>query len=124
MLTYGLEPKVTADHGDDEDFRSLLVDVRKFVMPDEPAFFYRIANELQTRLTDVALRNLSTADRSTCGRSPGGRGMPFELGTGRSSHGKGCLNIYAYGGVFHGDPAREAEWNLSTPWTKRCTERR
>ncbi len=35
------------------------------------------------------------------------------------------FNVYAYGGVFHDDPARKAEWtSLDAFLTERCTERR
>ena len=109
VFTPDSEPNVEADHGDDEDFRSLLVHVRKFVMNDEPACFYRVANELQTRLTDVALRNLSTANRNAWKKS-WGPGDALRDGNWAFITRERMFNVYAYGGVFHDDPARKAEW--------------
>lgn len=59
----GEEIKVTADFGDHDLVRSLLIDVRQVLSDKEDVFFYRIAHIMELALVDDELRQLNRRNR-------------------------------------------------------------
>ncbi|MCA1603031.1 MAG: hypothetical protein LC776_15820, partial [Acidobacteria bacterium] len=61
-LLEGDEMAVTTDSGDEEDVRSLLLEVRKFLSNDDTSFG-RVANILERLLTDEGLKQANRRNR-------------------------------------------------------------
>jgi len=101
---------VTADHGDDEDFRSLMLDFRKFTLNDEAASFNAVANVLHKRLTDDALRDAAVHNRATWKEAMEGNGVLRDE-CGAPVRAERMFHLLTYGGMFHDNLGLIAEWD-------------
>jgi hypothetical protein len=117
-VTYSVEQggpeTVTADHGDDEDFRSLMLDVRKFVLNDEAASFNAVANVLHTKLTDDDLRDAAAHNRAAWNEAMRGNGV-LHGDDGAPIRADRMFQVVTYGGMFHDDLELIAEWDGLDP---------
>ena len=59
----------TTDQGDEDDLRSLMIDMRMFLSPNEDVSFTRISNQLERQLNDDELRDANRANRSSWKRA-------------------------------------------------------
>ena len=94
---------VTNELGDREDARSVIVAVRQLILEKEPTHFYSIANIVERTVRDDQLRDANRTNRESWKRVM--RGSMGLVVNGESFQGLGFFNLYAYGGVFHSDPA-------------------
>jgi hypothetical protein len=108
-VTQGGPETVTANHGDEEDFRSLMLDMRKLVLQEEAANFNAIANLLYTRLTLDELRNAAVANRAAWNSAMQGRGALHDDHH-QPIRSDRMFEVIAYGGMFHDNPDRIADW--------------
>jgi hypothetical protein len=114
----GIDKAVTfeADLGDEEDIRSLLLDIRKLLASGEVVHFPAIANLLETRLTDDDLRADARVNRESWKRSlKGGFGLVLN-GTGYDA--EAMFNLLANGAIFHSDPDKVAEYERLDEMTR------
>lgn len=109
VVAEGEKPEVEIDSGDEEDFRSLLMDVRKFTMQDATNFA-ALANQLVNRLNDPSLREAAKQNQKAWKDVQKGRGM-LTSSDGQNVRADHMFEVVAYGGMFHHDPTKVAEWN-------------
>ena len=109
-VTQGGAESVTADHGDEEDFRSLMLDMRKFVLQEEAANFNAVANLLYMRLTDDALRDAAVKNRAAWDNAMQGDGVLHDENR-QPIRADRMLEVVTYGGMFHDNPDRIADWD-------------
>lgn len=108
-VTSGGPEVVTADHGDEEDFRSLTLDIRKFVLQEGAANFNATANLLYQRLTDDELREASVKNRALWDRAMQGDGVLHDENR-QPIRADRMFDVVTYGGMFHDNADRVAEW--------------
>lgn len=108
-MTKGGPETVTANHGDEEDFRSLMLDVRKFVLQEEAANFKAVANLLYMRLTDDDLRDAAVKNHAAWDRAMQGSGVLHDENR-QPIRADRMFEVIAYGGMFHDDEDRIADW--------------
>lgn len=96
--------------GDDEDVRSLLLEVRKFFADREDVHFPHIANLVERFVDDDELRNANRVN-------PQGWKQALGRGSGIALHANGvnynperCFDIVINGQLFHDDAAKAAEF--------------
>jgi hypothetical protein len=100
-------PAVETRLGDEEDVRSLMTDLRKFLAPGEDVYFYRIANIVERAVTDDEMREANRHNRD-------GWKIVRTEGLVRSEpHGRtpeDWFDLLVNGEVFHDDVAKRAEF--------------
>lgn len=99
----------SADIGDEEDLRSLLLDVRKLVMTNDDAHFPGISNLLELRLTDDELRDANRFNRESWKVQMGGGSIRMVV-DGVVLTNLRAFDLYVNGSVFHNDESIEAAW--------------
>lgn len=100
-------PPVETHLGDEEDVRSLMTDLRKFLAPDEDVNFNRIANIVELAVTDDEMRDANRHNRE-------GWKIVRTEGLVRSEpHNRtpeAWFDLIINGEVFHDDAAKRAEF--------------
>jgi hypothetical protein len=112
-LTYSVEQggpeTVVADHGDEEDLRSLMLDLRKFMLQEEAASFNTVANLLYQRLNDTVLKDAAIHNRAQWDAAMQGHGVLHDE-HGQPVRADHMLDVVLYGGMFHEGQAQMTEW--------------
>lgn len=101
--------------GDDEDLRSALLDVRKFLAEKEDVFFPRVANAVERLVTNAELREANAANRATWRRLLEGGGMLTIVIDNRAYTPERLFDLVINGGLFHDDKAKSEEFATFTP---------
>lgn len=100
-------PAVETQLGDEEDVRSLMTDLRKFLAPGEDVYFYRIANIVELAVTDQEMRGANRHNRE-------GWKIVRTEGLVRSEpHNRtpeAWFDLIVNGEVFHDDAVKRAEF--------------
>jgi len=91
----------TADVGDEEDLRSLLLDFRSFLAPKEDAHANRIFNILELRLTDEELKEVARTHREAWQKVLAGDGRAVV--NGRVYSAEEAFDLIINGDLFHMD---------------------
>jgi hypothetical protein len=102
------QTRFTADSGDEEDLRSLLLDFRSFISPQEDVHAYRIFKILETRLTEDELRDHARQNRADWKKVMVGR--VHAVVNGRAYTGEDAFNLIINGDLFHMDEAKAEEY--------------
>ena len=102
--------------GDDEDVRSLLLEVRKFFSDKEDVHFPRIANlvELAVKDKDEELHDANRANRQSWKQALGSSGITLHA-NGINYVPERCFDIVINGQMFHDDAAKAAEFEHLPP---------
>lgn len=100
--------------GDDEDVRSLLVDVRRFLAPKEDVYFPGIANIVAMSVSDPELVNASAVNRESWADVLG-RGPLNLYADGLQYTPARCFDIVVNGEMFHDDVAKQEEFRALQP---------
>jgi len=98
----------TADSGDEEDLRSLLLDVRSFLAPQEDVHAYRIFNILELQLTDDELKQAARENREDWKKVMAGRAQAVV--NGRAYSAEDAFNLIINGDLFHMDVNKAEEY--------------
>jgi len=111
----GQPVQVTTNLGDEEDLRSLMLDVRKFFLNQEAAHFLTVTNLVERRLTDQELKDFNRTNRDSW-RSAMNGGIGYQM-NGVAYDAEKMFNLMVNGGLFHYDVWRcvqigHAERNL------------
>jgi len=100
-------PAVETQLGDEDDVRSLMADLRKFLAPGEDVYFHRIANIVERAVTDEEMREANRHNRE-------GWKIVRTEGLVRSEpHNRTpetWFDLIVNGEVFHDDEAKRAEF--------------
>lgn len=100
-------PAVETSLGDEDDVRSLMADLRKFLAPGEDVYFYRVANIVERSVTDEEMRGANRHNRE-------GWKIVRTEGLVRSEpHNRtpeAWFDLIVNGEVFHDDAAKRAEF--------------
>lgn len=102
--------EVERDVGDEEDVRSLMLEVRQFVSDGEQLHYPAIANILERRLDDDELHAANRENRVRWKQAVVGQ-MGFSF-NGTSFDALGLFRLYIYGGIFHSDAEKVKTWQL------------
>jgi hypothetical protein len=100
---------VATSLGDEEDVRSLLVEVRKFLSEKEDVFFPRIAGIVERSVTDPELVKANRDNRAVWKRAlnVGSMGLVVDE---KSYPPYRCFDLVVNGGLFHDDAGKAAEF--------------
>lgn len=98
----------TADSGDEEDLRSLLLDFRSFLAPQEDVHAYRIFNILELRLTDDELKRAARENREDWKKILAGRARAVV--NSRAYSAEDAFNLIINGDLFHMDVQKAEEY--------------
>lgn len=109
-VAIGEPEKVTADLGDEEDLRSLMLDVRKFFLQEEAANFNAVANLLYQRLQDSGLKDASVKNREAWNKVLKGDGVLVDEHQ-QPVRSEQMFHVMVYGGMFHDDATLLEQWN-------------
>lgn len=99
---------MVVDLGDDEDMRSLLLDIRMFLADREDIVYRRISNILSRRLTDDELRDANEYNRKEWERALRGQ-MSLVIDEKAYTSGE-LFDLVVNGEIFHNDEAKAAEF--------------
>ena len=108
------EIQLETDLGDDEDVRSLLLEVRKFLSDNEDVHFPRIANLVERTVDDAALRDANRTNRRIWKQALGSSSITLHV-NGVNYLPKRCFDIVINGHMFHDDAAKAAEFEHLDP---------
>ena len=104
--TIGEPVEVEADHGDEEDVRSLMLEFRKLLAKDDDAHFFGICNLVERRVDDSEMLTYTRSNRDNWKVALSGA-INFEH-NGRSLRGESLMDAWINGVLFHSDPAMAA----------------
>lgn len=100
----------TVSLGDDEDVRSLLMDVRKFLAPREDVFFPGITNIVHRLTADHDdLREANTHNRAAWNRDQQGDGVALVINDSRLTPAE-CFDLVINGVLFHLDEEKARQF--------------
>ncbi|GEM_PF-3661947 len=103
------ELKFEENFPDEEDFRSLLLDLRTFVLNDEPNSFYHICNILYKKSNDEQFKEGVSLVRSKFRQALDQSSMIFKC-NGVELNPEDILNYWLNGHYFHSDPEKEKQF--------------
>ncbi len=95
---------------DEEDYRSFLLDLRPFLLQQEPVYFERVSADLHRRLTDERMRDDCARNRADWKRTLSGPEV-FDV-NGRVYKAIDLFEMVAYSDLFHLDDSRRRELAL------------
>lgn len=108
---------IESNLGDEEDARSLIIDVRRLVLND-PTSFGRVTNTIERAVTDEELRDANRVNRAQW-RKASEVGTAGLVMNGVTYTPRTMFDLYAYGGVFHaGDADKVALWDSLDEMTR------
>jgi hypothetical protein len=100
-------PAVETQLGDEDDARSLMADLRKFLAPGEDVYFDRIANIVERAVTDEEMRDASRRNRENW-KIVRTEGLVRSEPHNRTP--ETWFDLIVNGEVFHDDAAKRAEF--------------
>jgi hypothetical protein len=102
------EMALTADVGDEEDLRSLLLDFRSFLAQKEDTYANRIFNILEQQLTDEELKEIARTHREAWKKDLAGNARA--VANGHTYSAEEAFNLIINGDLFHMDEQKAQEY--------------
>jgi len=106
--------RLEADLGDNDDTRSLVVEIRKFLMDREDVHFFGIANIVERTVKDAELHDANRKNRESWMRELRGADIGIHA-DGVHYAPERCFDLVVNGDMFHDDAAKAAEFARLDP---------
>jgi hypothetical protein len=101
------DPSVETRLGDEDDVRSLMADLRKFLSDDSDVHFYGIANIVELSVTDDEMKDANRHNREGWKSALTESALPFRP---QNRSPEAWFDLIVNGEVFHDDADKRAEF--------------